>query len=533
MSTLNSDHPDSHRSLIKSTSVISLGTLSSRILGFFRDIILAKLFGTGFQADAFFVALRIPNLFRDLVGEGAANSALVPVFSEYLVQHSRRAFWKCVSILLAMALTVLTVLTVFGILLAPFIVRLIAPGFMDFPEKLELTIHLTRMIFPYLILIGLTAYSMAVLYTFRSFKAPAFSPCLLNVALITGAWISARTLPKPIYGLAIAVLVGGFLQLGVQIRPLMRTGLKLVRPVPLWHPGAIQVGRLLVPRMLGAGVYQINVLIDTFCASLSAIVGLGGISAIYYANRIIQFPMGVFGFALASAVLPTLSGLASQKNLEQLKKTVVFTLENIFFVMFPISILIMLLSSPIIRILFERGQFDQYSTQITSWALLFYAIGLFSFGGIKILVTAFHALQDTRTPVKVAAVCLFINAALNVTLMFPLKVGGIALASSIAASVDFLWLFYLLDRKLGGINGGFKTFIVKVLLASVVMGTLVFWMWHNSGIASEGFRLAVVGVVGVCIYGSMCFLLRVEQARKIFYWLQNLGKLKEEIKKRI
>jgi putative peptidoglycan lipid II flippase len=520
MSNNNSGQADSHRSIIKSTSIISAGTLSSRVLGFARDIILARFFGTGFQADAFFVALKIPNLFRDFIGEGATNSAVVPVFSEHLLTKSRKEFWHFVSVVLGLALLALTFVTVLGVLLAPYIVRLIAPGFMADPEKLALTVQLTKIMFPYLILIGLTAYSMAILYTFRSFAAPAFSPCMLNIAIIASALWASRFMAHPIYGLAAGVLIGGLLQLLVQIRPLLRTGFRIKRPLPLNHPGAVQIGRLLLPRVAGAGVYQLNVFVDTFCASLASIIGAGGISAIYYANRIIQFPMGVFGFALASAVLPTFSGLASQKNLPQLKKTLVFILENIFFVMFPFSVMLMVLSTPLIRVLFQRGEFNAYSTSITSWALLFYALGLFSFGGIKILVTAFYALQDTKTPVKIAAVCLVINAALNVVLMFPLKVGGIALASAIAATIDFLWLFYCLDKRLGGINGGFRTFVAKVLVASAVTGAVVFWLWHSAFITREIPRLAVTGLLGIMVYGVLCYMLRIEQARKIYLWLQ-------------
>ncbi|HOY08929.1 MAG TPA: murein biosynthesis integral membrane protein MurJ [Candidatus Omnitrophota bacterium] len=523
MSNDNSGQPDSHGSLIKSTSIISVGTLASRVLGFVRDVILARFFGTGFQADAFFVAFKIPNLFRDFVGEGAANAAVVPVFSEYLIQKNREEFWHFVSVILALALISLTSLTLLGILLAPHIVRLLAPGFMAHPEKLALTIHLTKIMFPYLILIGLTAYSMAVLYAFRSFAVPAFSPCLLNIAIIISALLSSRFLTEPVYGLAAGVLIGGLLQLVMQIRPMLKTGIKIYKPLPLNHPAAIRVGHLLLPRVIGAGVYQLNIFIDTFCASLSTIVGAGGISAIYYSNRIIQFPMGIFGFALASAMLPTLSSLATQNNLAQLKKTLVFILENIFFVMVPFSVVLMLLANPIIRILFQRGEFNQYSTTITSWALLFYAIGLFSFGGIKILVTAFYALQDTKTPVKIAAVCLVINAALNIVLMIPLKVGGIALASSVSASIDFIWLFYCLNKRLGGLNGGFRIFIVKVLAAGVVAGGAVIRIWNTACIPNEMIRLSLAIVLGFMFYGVLCFILRIEQARNIYRWLQNFG----------
>ncbi|MBZ0166331.1 MAG: murein biosynthesis integral membrane protein MurJ, partial [Candidatus Omnitrophica bacterium] len=418
---------DSHRSLIRSTSIISLGTLSSRILGFLRDIILARLLGTGFRADAFFVALKIPNLFRDMVGEGATNAAVIPVLAEYR-HKDQEQFWNFVNIVLTLALIILSVITLAGILGAPLIVRVIAPGFRQDPEKLLLAVRLTKLMFPYLILIGLTSYSIGILYTFRSFVVPAFTPCLLNIAVIGSALIASRTMAEPVFGLAIGVLVGGVLQLAFQWPAMVRTGFRWKRPRSLVHPGAKKIGRLLIPRMIGSGVYQMTVLIDTFCASLATIVGAGGISAIYYANRIIQFPMGIFSVAMASALLPTLSGMANKKDQEGIKHTLIFFLENIFFVMFPTTIMLLFLSEPIIRVLFERGEFTAYSTGITAWALTCYSIGLFSFGGIKILVTAFHALQDTKTPVKVAGICLLINMVLNFVLMYPYKVGGIAMA---------------------------------------------------------------------------------------------------------
>lgn len=519
MSTDNSAQ-DSHKSIIKSTSIISIGTLSSRILGFFRDIILAKILGTGFHADAFFVAFRIPNLFRDLVGEGATNAAVVPVLSEYKVKKEKEEFWLFASVILTIAVIILSILTILGIIFAPYIVKMIAYGFKYAePEKMQLTIQLTKIMFPYLFFIGLTAYCIAILFTFRSFTAPAFSPCLLNLSIIVSAYLSNRYMPdNPVYGLAFGVILGGILQLLIQIKPLLKIGMKFKKPKTLRHSGALKVWKLLIPRLFGAGVYQLNVFVDTFCASLSNIIGLGGVSAIYYANRIIQFPMGVFGFALASATLPTLSGLASVKNIEQLKKTLIFTLENILFIMAPISIVIILLSTPIIRVLFERGEFNQYSTNITSWALLFYAVGLFSFGGIKILVTAFHALQDTKTPVKVAAGCLLLNVTLNILLMRPLKVGGIALASAISATVDFVILYFLISKKLGGMNGGIKKFVYKIIFSSGLTAVAIQVLWFNLIISNEVIKLFVVGISGLAVYGISCFILKIEQAQKIYAW---------------
>jgi putative peptidoglycan lipid II flippase len=329
---------------------------------------------------------------------------------------------------------------------------------------------------------------------------------------------------EPVFGLAIGVLVGGVLQLAVQIKPLLNIGILFQRPSTLRHPGAQKIGKLLVPRIMGSGVYQLTVLIDSFCASLSSIVGAGGISAIFYANSIIQFPMGIFSIALASAVLPTLSGLAVKKDMDSIKKTIVFSLENIFFVMCPTRIILLLLSSPIIRILFERGEFNPYSTHITSAALSFYALGLFSFGGIKILVSAFHALQDTKTPVKVAVICLCINAVLNFILMRPYKVGGIALASSIAGTIDFLALFYIMDKKLGGLNSNLFVYFLRVFIASFIIGVMGYLCWKHINISHEMVKLCVFSMVGIFLYGGLCLILQIEQAKKVWSWMSKRKK---------
>jgi len=517
---------DSHRSLIKSTSILSVGTLTSRIFGFLRDVVLAKLLGTGLRADAFFVALRIPNLFRDLVGEGATNAAVVPIFSEYKDNKTKEEFWHFASVMLSLALIVLSVITLLGILLAPIIVRVLVPGFMADPEKLQLTIQLTRIMFPYLVFIGLTAYSMGILYTFRSFKVPAFTPCLLNISIIISALVASQMMEEPIFGIAIGVLIGGVLQLLVQLRPLSKVGMRYKRPKSMNHPGAKRIGKLLMPRMLGTGVYQLTVLIDTFCASLAMIVGAGGISAIYYANRIINFPMGIFSVAMASAALPTLSGLANKKDIASIKRMINFSLENIFFIMCPTTVILFLLASPVIRVLFQRGEFGIYSTSITSWALSFYALGLFGFGGIKIMVTAFHALQDTKTPVKVAALCLTINAILNFILMFPLKVGGIALASAISGTIDFLILFYIMDKRLGGLSEGLSRYFTKVIVASGITGLAEFWCWHHIPFSNEAVKLFLFGGLGFVFYWVICLGLKIDQAHKILEWLR--GKRSDE-----
>ncbi|MCC6758703.1 MAG: murein biosynthesis integral membrane protein MurJ [Candidatus Omnitrophica bacterium] len=515
MSNNNSNPPHSEKSLFRSTSILAAGTLSSRILGFLRNIVLAKLFGTGFNADVFFLALRIPNLFRDLVGEGAANSAVVPVLSEYQVKGDKKDLWRLVSAISLWAMIILSAITVLGVIFAPAIVHLMAPGFAAEPAKTKLAVELTRLMFPYLILIGLTAHSMAVLATFRSFTSAAFSPCLFNIAVIASAFCT-KYFSEPTYALAYGVLAGGVLQLAAQIPSMLKHGMRL-EMTPLSHPGAQQAGKLLLPRLVGSGVYQLNLVIDTICASLINIVGPGGISAIFYSNQLIQLPLGVFGFAMATAALPALSTMAAQNDIEKFKRTVSASLENIFFIMFPTTVVMVLLSEPLVRVLFERGAFDAYSTTVTSLALTFFTLGLFSFGGTKILTMSFYALKDTKTPVKIAAGNLALNTALNIVLMGPMKIGGIALASSISSAVGFFALFYFLEKRIGVMSEELVTSVTKILAASTGAAIVILVLIKISAgwDIPELVKLALMGSAGYFVYGAACVLLKVAQAQRI------------------
>ncbi len=517
MSNNNSRAPDSNHTLVHSTSILAIGTFSSRILGFLRNMIIAKFFGTGLRADVFFLALRIPNLFRDLVGEGAANAAVVPVLSEYQVKNDTEDFWRLVNVISLWALIILSSLTLLGMIFAPVLVAVMAPGFMMEPLKVKLAVDLTRLMFPYLIFIGLTAHSMAVLYTFRSFTSAAFSPCLFNIAVIGAALFSEKFLAEPTYGLAVGVLIGGILQLAAQMPSMMKKGMRW-QMRSLSHPGAKKCGQLLVPRLFGSGIYQLNLVVDTICASLSNIVGPGGISAIFYSNQLIQLPLGVFGFAMATAALPTLSTMAAQKEMGKFKQTVEFSLQNIFFVMFPVGIFMVLLSEPLVRVLFERGEFDSYSTDITSLALMFFSLGLFSFGGSKILTMSFYALKDTATPVKVAGLSLILNAVLNVLLMGPMGVGGIALSSSVAASVGFFVLLNNLEKKIGTLSPNLWIFVMKIICASVVAGCAIELLggliqdWKEP----ELIKLMVRGLSGLMVYSGVCVLIGLPQIKDIW-----------------
>ena len=448
MSTDNSKAPHKHHLLLKSSSIVACGVLASRVLGFLRDVIIARFLGTGLLAEAFFVAQRIPNLLRDLVGEGAANAAIVPVLSEYAHHKTKEEWQECINAVLAWGVIVLGLITILGMIAAPWIVRLIAPGFVGKPGQLQLTVDLTRIMFPYLILIALTAFQVGILYSLNAFFAPAFGPCLLNLAMILSVWVACLFSWPLAYAISIGVLIGGVWQFWAQWMALRKRGVHWRMPKTLNHEGARQIGRLLIPRLWGSAVYQLNVFVDTFCASLSFIVGDGGIAAIYYANRMVQFPLGVFGYALSSVALPSLSKLAQEGDMIKFKSTLFFALRNLMMVLIPAAIGMVVFSKWIIQVAFERGAFDAYSTHVTSQVMLFASLGLPFFGASRILVSAFYALQDTRTPVKTATICLIVNVVLNALLMFPLKIGGIALASSISGCVNCVLLWKVLKGRL-------------------------------------------------------------------------------------
>ncbi len=518
---------DAH--LRRSAGTIGAFTALSRALGFVRDIIIATAFGTGLAAEAFVVSFRIPNLLRDLVGEGAANAAFVPALTECREKTPDR-FWRLVATLFWTMSGILLVLSVLGMLFAEPIVALIAPGFVHSsdPDKFPLTVHLTRVIFPYIFLIGLSALGMGVLNSLKEFKSSAFGPALLNLSLIgAGVWFEKDYGPM---ALVIGVLVGGVLQLACQIPPLMKRGFHFF-PLPGRQAGAggegvytRKIGKLLLPRALGSALYQINVFVDSILASFESFVGPGGQSALYYANRLFQLPLAIFGLALAQALLPTFSTQMVRNDRGGFRLTFVNAVSSLMFIAMPASIGLLVLSRPIIRVLFEHGRFDAYSTSITSSALFFYAFGLLSCCLIKVLVNAFYAMQDTRTPVRTMMIAVGCNIVLSLLLMGPLKIGGLALASTCSATLNCYLLYRQLKRRTGPFDESrmFRAFL-KTTLAAGVMGLAVwaydFWVLEKLWESSHTLQCLALGggIVGaVLIYFIMALFLRIDEARKIF-----------------
>lgn len=507
-----------NKSVARSASVIAFATFCSRLLGFVRDIIIARLFGIREIAQAFVIAFRIPNLFRDFVGEGATNAAFVPVFSEYTVKHSKEEFWRLANVVLNLLLVALSIIVLLGIIFSPLIIRLIAPGFIASPEKFLATVRLNRIIFPYLLLISLTAYAMGILNSLKHFSVPAFAPCLLNVSIIACALIFG----EGIFGLASGVLVGGILQLAVQIPVLYKKGFRLNLSAGFRHPQVKTIGKLMLPRIASSSIYQLNNFVDSIFGSLVWFVGEGGVAVLYFAYRLIQFPLGVFSNALSQAVLPTFSTQSLEETRENLKATLAWALRAIFFVIVPAQTAFIFLGKPIVLVLFGGGKFDSTAINLTASCLAFYSVGLFAYGANKILQSCFFSLKDTITPAKISGLALGMNIVLNFLLMFPLKVSGIALATSISGIISFLILFHILRQRIGDFKVaeiGFS--FMRILLASLCMGVVSYFSFYRvQGLGINKYlNLGLAVIVGLLAYVAFCLLLGVREMCELWQWV--------------
>lgn len=518
-----------HRAIFKSASILSVFTVISRITGFLRSVLIANIFGTGIAAQAFFVAFKIPNMLRDVMGEGAANAAFVPVFSEYLVHKPRQDFLKLVNTLLRILLAVAALISCLGIISAPALIRLIAPGFASDPEKFSLTVNLTRILFPYLFLITLSAYMMSVSNALKSFAVPASSSIVFNLSLIAAIlFIGHLKAFDPIYALCAAVLAAGILQVLVQFPSLSRLGVNFrsggVHEHPLKHESIRKIGRLILPRIMGTSIYQLNIFIDTIFASLSFFVGEGAIAAIYYANLLIQFPFSVFGVALSNAALPTMSAHAAKKDADSFITTLDFSFKTVFVCMIPLTFALVIFSAPVVRAVFERGQFDAYSSFITSKALFFYSLGLLGYVGVRFLSLGFYAMQDTVTPVKTACVALAINVVFNSIFIFVFRLGisGLALASSISAVSNFIMLYRRMNKRIGyAFSADLRKLLFKAACASLAMGAISLTVWR-AVFKGEPSLLAMffVGLIGAMVYFGLLWLLGVDELKGLLNWLK-------------
>lgn len=506
--------------IAKAAGAVGLATLLSRIFGFLRDMVVAGFFGAGFATDAFFVAFRVPNLLRRLFAEGSLTISFVPVFTEYLEKKSKEDAISLADTVFTLLSIILVVVTLFGILISPLIVRIIAPGFTDLPDKYELTVFLTRLMFPYIFFISLVALCMGILNSLRHFAAPALAPVVLNIAIIFAAVFLRNFFDEPVIALAVGVLTGGVLQLVMQFPFLTKMGVKLKPDFNFRHPGLRKIITLMIPAVFGAAVYQINIFIGTLLASF---LPEGSVSYLYYADRIVQLPLGVFAIAVGTTSLPSLSKQAVSGDFKEMKETISFSLRLIMLVAIPAMVALIALRVPIISVLFQRGSFDSQSAILTSDALLYYAVGLWAFSGVRVVVPAFYSLQDTKTPVKVAIIALIANIILSVILMFPLKHGGLALATSIASAVNLLILSLLLKRKIGRfLNRKFYSSIGKTTVSSLAMwggiaGIDHIFPWNNDALFnSRAALLASEIVVGLVTFLIISRILKSSEMMTLF-----------------
>ena len=510
---------DENHSVVKAAGVIGIGTFSSRILGFVRDMVLARLFGATPAADAFYVAFRIPSLLRELFAEGSMSSAFIPVFTEYRTLRTKQEAWELASAVFTTLLTIVTLVTVMGILAAPWLVQLLAPGFDANPEKVALTTLLTRVMFPYLLFISLAALAMGILNSVRAFAAPAFSPLFLNVFMIGCALYVSPYLAEPIVGVAIGVVAGGAAQFAMQLPSLkMRDLLFGFRWEP-GHPGLRRIGTLMVPSLLGLSVTQINITVSTILASFFA----GGPTYLFYGMRLIQFPLGIFGVALATAILPTLSAQAARGALGELRVTLGFGLRMILFIILPAMLGLILLRQPIVHLFFEHGTFTAHDTAETALAVLCYSVGLWAFGGVRIIVSAFYSLQDTRTPAISAAIAVAANLMFSLILMSALGAAGLALATALAAMVNGGILVAVLHRRLGGIEwGAVGRSSLRVLVASVPLVVICGWvaaaqLWTHPGDWLEK-SIMLTMAIGVSVSGYLGVHVMLRSEELVFVW---------------
>ncbi|MFQ5900407.1 MAG: murein biosynthesis integral membrane protein MurJ, partial [Thermodesulfobacteriota bacterium] len=504
--------------IVRAAGIVGSATFLSRILGFLRDVVIAAIFGAGMSTDAFFVAFKIPNLFRRLVGEGSLTVSFVPVFTEFLSTHSKEDSRRLVGSAFAFFSIILGLLTLLGIILAPMLVKLMSPGFGRTMGKMGLTVDLTRFMFPYLFFIGLVALSMGVLNTLKHFAAPALSPILLNISMIGSALSLGVYLERPVFALAIGVIIGGILQLSFQIPFLKRYGVLPRFNHVLFPPPVRQVVTLMLPAIIGVSVHQLNVLITTRFAS-----GLlqGSISYLYYADRLIELPLGVFGISLATAVLPSMSEQALSKDHRPLKETISFALRLIIFISIPAMIGLMILRIPIVSLLFQRGEFTYTDTLNTAQAILFYSTGIAAFGGVKILASAFYSLKDTMTPVKIAAVSVAANILFCLIFIGPLKHGGLALATALASMLNFSILFIALRKRLGQfLEKGFYQSVINALAASVAMGVPVYIIslfgdWVQGTLWTKVLILLFAVSTGVGVFIFSTYILKSQEISAI------------------
>lgn len=484
-------------------SIIGGATVLSRIAGYVRDATIAYIFGAGIYADAFFMAFRIANLLRRLVGEGALTSSFVPIFTEELHLRTKESAQELLSKVFTLFFIILVIVTALSMIFSREIVYIMSPGFAADPVKFDLTVSLTRIMFPYLIFVGMMAIAMGALNSVKHFAMPAVSPLFFNLAIIASIFALVPLFSTPIYALAAAVLIGGFVQCVIHFPYLKRFSL-MPRPIFNFKDPAIKKILLLMgPAAFGVGIYQLNIFVTMWFSSQ---LPEGAVSYLYYAGRLMEVPLGIFGIAVATAALPSLSEHAAKKEWEQFRSSLSFAMRIINFVCIPATVGLFILSYPIIDVLFRRGEFGTTATAGTAVALYYYALGLVPVSTSRILSSVFYSLKDTATPVYAAVAAFVVNAVLCYLLIKPLGHGGLALATSISAAINAAILLIILKRKFGRFEGALiLASAAKSLAASIVMGATIYLL--VSLVSGMGRLVLTAAIIIGCGLGIIIYIL--------------------------
>jgi len=498
--------------LFESTAIVSMMTFLSRILGFVRDIVIARMFGAGLGADVFFVAFKIPNFLRRLFAEGAFSQAFIPVLAEYK-QQGHKDLRLLIANTSGTLATILFMITLLGVIAAPLLIMIFAPGFVENPQKINLAADLLRITFPYLFFISLTALAGSILNSFGKFAIPSFTPVFLNLSLISAAlWLSPQ-LEQPVTALAWGVFIGGVVQLAFQIPFLLK--LKLL-PKPRWgwrESGVQKILKLMIPAMFGVSVAQINLLLDTLLASFLV---TGSISWLYYSDRLVEFPLGMVGIALSTVILPSLSHKHASASKQEFSHTIDWALRWVFIIGTPAAIGLIFLAEPLLTTLFQYGEFSTTDTHKASLSLMAYGLGLLPFIFIKVLAPGYYARQDTKTPVKIGIIAMVTNMALNIILMMQLAHVGLALATSLSAALNAGLLYFGL-RKIGVYYpiSGWGTFIMKLLIANGCLLVLLYWLtptstdWFSWDVWRRITVLSGLIVAAIIVYFSVLYAVGI------------------------
>lgn len=499
--------------LLKSLAAVSSLTMVSRVLGFVRDTLIARIFGAGVASDAFVVAFKLPNLLRRIFAEGAFSQAFVPILAEYKTQQGEEATRTFLAYVAGLLTLVLALVTLLGMLAAPWIVWVSAPGFADEPERFALTVDLLRVTFPYILLISLSSLLGAVLNTWNRFSVPAFVPTLLNVSMIIFTVWLAPYFDPPIMALGWAVLVGGLAQFLWQLPALKQVGMLVLPRLSLRDTGVWRVLRQMGPAIFGVSVGQISLIINTIFASFLV---AGSVSWMYYADRLMELPSGVLGVALGTILLPALAKTYASADRADYSKLLDWGLRLCFLLVLPCTLALAIIAEPLIVSLFQYGKFTAHDSAMTQQALVAYSVGLLALILVKILAPGFYAQQDIKTPVRIAIVSLLATQAMNALFIFviDLRHAGLALSISLAACLNAGLLYWQLRRK--GIylpQPGWAKFLAKLVLAVLVMAAVLLALmhympaWEEGGMLLRLLRLGVLVAAGASAYFAVLALL--------------------------